>query len=328
MTDLSIIIVSYRGYERLRQCLDSLKNLGGTNLKTEVVVVNNCPGDLTFNSVEQQYPGFRFVNNKINGGYANGCNLGVSFAVGEYVLILNPDTVVTEKALEDLTSAARSNPSFMITSCRQINEKGRQSIAWGPFPGFMNLTGFMRALTGTGYKNQMRIKEGYSPDFFFPDWISGSVVLMLRENYNSLGGFDEDFWMYSEDVDLCKRARNSGGEIAFCNGITIEHNHGGSSRINSKTASLTKTEVVISKHIYINKHKEGIEKFLIHSFLVINNLLSFGLTALAGIIFFFVPRLFLRTLVYGRILDYYMFAFIRGSWLSPRSVNYLKNTGT
>ncbi|MBK9388674.1 MAG: glycosyltransferase [Bacteroidetes bacterium] len=167
MTDLSIIIVSYKGYERLRQCLDSLSTLSRISQKTEVIVVNNCPGDETFSSIEQQYQKFRFVGNKINGGYANGCNLGVSFASGKYILILNPDTVVTEKALEGLVDAARSNPSFMITSCRQINEKGRQSIAWGPFPGFMNLTGFLRALTGTGYKNQIRSKEDYSSEIFF-----------------------------------------------------------------------------------------------------------------------------------------------------------------
>lgn len=328
MIDLSVIIVSYKGYERVRQCLDSLKTLSGTKLKTEVIVINNCPGDETFSLIEKQYQEFRFAGNKINGGYANGCNLGVSFASGKYILILNPDTVVTEKALEGLVLAARSNPSFIITSCRQVNEKGKQSIAWGPFPGVLNLTGFLRALTGTGYKNQIRRKEDYPPEIFFPDWISGSVVLISKENYTLIGGFDEDFWMYFEDVDLCKRARNAGGEIAFCTDITIEHNHGGSSRINKRTAALTKTEVLISKHIYIHKHKAGIEKFLIQSFLIINNLVSLGFSALAGIIFFFIPRLFLRTLVYGRILEYYMFALIRGSWLSPRSVNFLKNTST
>jgi len=325
MTDLSIIIVSYKGYNRLKQCLDSLKNLSGAILKTEVIIVNNCPGDDLFVSLEEQYQGFRFVNNTVNGGYANGCNLGVSFSSGKYILILNPDTIVTEKALIDLVSAARSNPSFIITSCRQINEKGKQSIAWGPFPEFINLTGFMRALTGTGYKSQIRTKEGFSSEFFFPDWISGSVILISREKYDNLGGLDEDFWMYSEDVDLCRRAKKLGGEVAFCKDITIEHNHGGSSRINKKTASLTKTEVIISRHIYINKHKEGIEKYMIHSFMVINNLISFGIIALGGLVFFFIPKLLLRTLVFLRILEYYLLAFIRRTWLSPRSVNYLKN---
>ena len=324
MIDLSVIIVSYKGYERLIQCLDSLIKLGGGLFNSEVIVVNNCPGDDSFSMIESQYTGFRFVRNKINGGYANGCNLGASFATGKYLLILNPDTVVTENSLFDLLTVARSNATFIITSCRQVTENGRQSIAWGPFPEFKSLTGFMRAIFRTGYKSQIRLKQGFPSDIFFPDWISGSVIMISAENYKKLGGFDEDFWMYFEDVDLCRRAKNEGGDIAFCNNISIEHNHGGSSRINKKTTSVTKAEVVISRHIYIHKHKKGFGRFIIQSFLVTNTLISFGFTAIAGIIFFFIPKLSLRTFVYGRILEYYLSAFIRGTWLSPRSVNYPK----
>ncbi len=324
MTDLSIIIVSFRGYGRLRQCLDSLKNISGQKLTTEVIIVNNCPGDEVFYSIEKQYPGFRFIDNKTNGGYSNGCNVGASVATGKYFLMLNPDTVVTEEALEALLSAARSNPSFIITSCRQVNEKGRENIAWGPFPEFKNLTGFMRAVSGSDYKSQRKMNQEFSSRFFFPDWVSGSVILISKGDFARLNGFDEDFWMYFEDVDLCRRARNLGGEVAFCSDIVIEHNHGGSSRINKNTASLTKTEVIISKHLYISKHKEGFNKLNIQTFLVLNNFISFGLLAIAGVIFFFIPKLYLRTLIYVRLLDYYSGSLLRGSWISPRSVNFRK----
>jgi hypothetical protein len=324
MPDLSIIIVSYRGYERLKQCLDSLNSFSGSSLATEVIIVNNNPGDDVIRSFENLYPAFRFISNDINGGYAHGCNKGVSNSSGRFILILNPDTIATQQAVEQLLEIAGSNPAFMITSCRQVNEKGRESIAWGPFPRFMNLTGFMRALFGTGYQGQKRAKEGFSADVFFPDWISGSVVLMSRENYLILNGFDEDFWMYFEDVDLCKRARSRGGEVAFCNNVTIEHNHGASSRIDKKTASLTKTEVLISKHIYMNKHRSGTGKILIQAFLVINNLVSAGIMAVAGLIFFFVPKLFLRTMIFIRLLKYYTLALLNGRWDSPRSVRYRK----
>ena len=324
MTDLSIIIVSYKGKDRLIKCLDSLNNTGSGKLKTEVIIVNNCPGDKIFASLAENYPGFRFVVNRINGGYANGCNLGASYAVGRQLLILNPDTVVTNKAIEGLVAVSMENPTFVVTSCRQVNEKGKESIAWGPFPEFMNLTGFMRAVSGNSYKQQIRFKENFPSNVFFPDWISGSVVLISRDNYERLKGFDEDFWMYFEDVDLCRRARYLGGEIAFCTDITIEHNHGGSSRIDLKTASLTKTEVIISKHLYINKHKKGISKLFIQTFLIINNLISCGLTAIAGLIFFFVPKLFLRTLIYLRLIGFYSGSLSKKHWSSPRSVNSMK----
>jgi GT2 family glycosyltransferase len=125
-------------------------------------------------------------------------------------------------------------------------------------------------------------------------------------------------------VDLCRRVRNIHCEIAFCRNITIEHNHGGSSRINLKTASLTKTEVHISRHVYISKHKEGAERIFIQLFLVINNLISGGLMALLGLLFFFVPKVFARTLLFFRLIGYYVGSLYRLSWISPRSVNFHK----
>jgi hypothetical protein len=302
-----------------------LNSFNDSKLTTEVIIVNNSPGDEAISSFVRLYPGFRFISNEINGGYAHGCNKGVRFATGRFILILNPDTVATEGALEELVRIAEANPGFMISSCRQVNEKGRESIAWGPFPEFSNLTGIMRAIFRSGYQGQQRVKEGFSPEIFFPDWISGSVVLISRENYLKLNGFDEDFWMYFEDVDLCKRAHDAGGKIAFCNSVTIEHNHGGSSRINKTTASLTKAEVLISKHIYFSKHYSGFQKIFIQFFLVINNLISLGLVAAAGLLFFFIPKLFLRTLIYFKLVGYYYGSLLRGSWLSPLSVNFKRN---
>jgi GT2 family glycosyltransferase len=130
--------------------------------------------------------------------------------------------------------------------------------------------------------------------------------------------------MYYEDVDLCKRVRDISLEVAFCRNISIEHNHGGSSRINLKTASLTKTEVHISRHVYIHKHFKGFSRFLIQAFLVINNILTCGLMALLGILFFYVPKLFARTLIFFRLIRYYAASVLRQSWISPRSVNFHK----
>jgi GT2 family glycosyltransferase len=131
--------------------------------------------------------------------------------------------------------------------------------------------------------------------------------------------------MYYEDVDLCRRTRNIDGEIAFCSNITIEHNHGGSSRINLKTTSLTKTEVQISRHVYISKHKTGFEKFMIQVFLVTNNLVSGGIMALLGLVLFFIPKVFSRTVIYYRLIGYYLGSLFRLSWISPRSVNFKRD---
>lgn len=324
MTDLSIITVCHKGWKRLNLCLDALNTFSGINFRAEVIVVNNKSDDDTIYRIEERFPKFRFIYNTINGGFANGCNLGVKIAKGEYILFLNPDTVAAETEIEKLFNTAKQNPEYTIVSCRQVNENGKESISYGQFPSIFNLTGFQRAIFGhlTPDAGRRAPDAGRrTPDISFPDWVSGSVVLIRHDTLKKLGGFDEDFWMYFEDVDLCRRIRNTQGEIAFCRNISIEHNHGGSSRINLKTTSLTKTEVHISRHVYISKHKSGIEKIIIQIFLVINNLISGGIMALFGLIFFFVPKIFSRTIIYFRLISYYTGSLFRLSWISPRSVN-------
>jgi hypothetical protein len=327
MMDLSIIIVCYKGWERLNKCLESLSSFSGKIIKIEVIVVDNNSSDETIHEIEERFSKFRFIKNEINGGFANGCNLGAKNASGEFLLFLNPDTVASESEIEKLLNIARQNPEFGIVSCRQENEKGKYSISYGQFPSLFNLTGFQRAILGNrSLAGGSRIPDNgrQTPHISYPDWVSGSVILILCETFKKQDGFDEDFWMYFEDIDLCRRVRNINCEIAFCGSITIEHNHGGSSRINLKTTSLTKAEVHISRHVYISKHKTGLERLLIQIFLVSNNLISGGIMALIGLLLFFIPKVFSRTLIYYRLLGYYTGSLLRLSWISPRSANFRK----
>jgi GT2 family glycosyltransferase len=327
MTDLSIIIVCYKGLERLNKCLESLSSFSGKIIKIEVIVVDNNSSDETIHEIEERFSKFRFIKNEINGGFANGCNLGAKNASGEFLLFLNPDTVASESEIEKLLDIARQNPEFGIVSCRQENEKGKYSISYGQFPSLFNLTGFQRAILSNRLLaggSHIQDNGRQTPHISYPDWVSGSVILIRCETFKRQCGFDEDFWMYFEDVDLCRRVRDINCEIAFCGSITIEHNHGGSSRINLKTTSLTKAEVHISRHVYISKHKTGLERLLIQIFLVSNNLISGGIMALIGLLLFFIPKVFSRTLIYCRLLGYYAGSLLRLSWISPRSANFKK----
>jgi len=318
MKVLSIIIVAYKGWARLNKCLEALDSFAGSTFKSEVIVVDNKSEDETIYKLVKRFSKFRFIHNNINGGFANGCNLGSKSATGDFLLFLNPDTVASESELEKLLNVARKNPSFGIVSCRQVNERSKVSIASGPFPGMFNLTGLQRAI----FKGRQARGDRRQEEINFPDWVSGSVIMIRKEIFENIGGFDEDFWMYYEDVDLCRRVRNIPLEIGFCNNITIEHNHGGSSRINLKTASMTKTEVHISQHVYISKHKTGLNKYLIQTFLIINNLITCGIMALSGLIFFFIPKVFLRAMIFLRLIRYYVLSLTRFSWISQKSVNY------
>ena len=114
--DLSVIIVCYKGWNSLNRCLESLDSFSGKSFTMEVIVVNNNPGDDAFEEIEKRFTKFMFIHNTVNGGYSNGCNLGAAKAAGNYLLILNPDTVAKEEEIIKLLQTARSDPSFFIIS--------------------------------------------------------------------------------------------------------------------------------------------------------------------------------------------------------------------
>ena len=257
MPDISVIIVNYRGWKRLAQCLDSLDSIEDLRFTYEVSIIDNHSDDGEFDNFRRRYPKFSFILNAGNLGFSNGCNLGAENARGAYLLFLNPDTIVTPDALLGLLEETRKRRLFSIISCRQFRENGAEERPFGEFLTPSNLTGWLRASA----KILSRIKSRrfhQTEKYIYPDWISGSVVMISRESFLKLGGWDDDFWMYFEDVDLCRRASLRKGEIVFLRNVSIEHNHGGASRINPHITVLTKTEVEISRHVYISKHESGI----------------------------------------------------------------------
>lgn len=313
--DLSVVIVYYKARERIIRCLEALASFTDQHFSMEVIVVNNNPGDEYFSVIEDRFKRFTFITNQVNGGYSNGCNKGAEKAAGDYLLFLNPDTVVTEEAVNKLLIAAKHDPSFYIVSCRQVRENGKESKAYGYFP-------WRR-------KEYQPVKEVISPqgyeehwDIVFPDWVSGSLMMIRKKIFEKLEGFDEDFWMYYEDVDLCRRAKEAGGRTAFCPDITIEHHHGGSTRENLKITSIAKSEVQISRHLYFHKHESGKRRILIQIITVADNLITGLISSVTGLLLFFIPELFVRFLVFIKVIGYYKKVLLRLSWISPRSVNF------
>ena len=322
MTNISIIIVNYRGWKRLSQCLDSLRDIDDNRFSFEVVIVDNNSDDGIIDEFRKLYAKFTFIANTGNLGFANGCNLGAEKCNGSYFLFLNPDTIISGDALFGLLEEVSVRGLFSIVSGHQIREDGSEERPYGRFPSPGTLTGWMRAVNKiVRITRQMPFPR--TEKYIFPDWVSGSVVMISRESFNALGGWDEDFWMYFEDVDLCRRAAERGGEIVLLTTVCIEHNHGGASRINRHITALTKTEVNISRHVYISKHEKGIKGFCMHLFLLVNNLLIGFVPAIIGIVLFFITGLFVRSQIYLRLVSYYLNSLRRGTWLSQRSVNYM-----
>ncbi|MDT7833083.1 glycosyltransferase family 2 protein [Flavobacteriaceae bacterium S356] len=321
-TDVSIIIVNYKSWRHLKNCLEAFKTIQSEVFSFEIIVVDNHSNDGMLDTFSLAFPNVNFKVNIGNNGFANGCNFGAKHAQGEYLFFLNPDTIANEDAIHKLLDFARLHHTVGIVSCHQKNHNGSYEKTERLFPSLFTLFGLTRAIYKKG--NQQKIQKQYDKhaSMIYPDWVSGSVVFMSRKWFDQIQGWNEDYWMYYEDVDICKRVQEANGKIALLQDVEIIHNHGGASRINVKTASITKTEVLISKHVYINNHFKGIDRFLSQLLLVLSNIIFKTVLGIVGLIFFFIPKLRLILNIYLKLVKYYIKALFKGTWLSKRSLNY------
>jgi GT2 family glycosyltransferase len=323
LPDISIIIVNYKGWKKLAQCLDSLSVIEDSRYSLEVIIVDNQSNDGQISIFRQLYPKFTFIINSGNLGFASGCNLGAGNSHGSFLLFLNPDTIITSEAIFLMLAEVRERAAFSIISCQQVKEDGSNERHYGKFLTVFTLTGWLRALNYLAYRRRDELYP-QTENYIYPDWVSGSVIMISKNSFDRLGGWDEDYWMYFEDVDLCRRARQRNGDIVKLKNVTVEHNHGGSSRINPQTTALTKTEVNISRHVYISKHETGWRACYMHAFLILDNILFGFLPAIAGSVLFFIRRLNINSRIYIQLVRYYLNGMQSGTWLSRRSVNYNK----
>ena len=322
--DISIIIVNYRGWKALAECLESIEVIISNTFTFEVIIVDNFSNDGQFPVFKQKYSKFTFIENNGNNGFSNGCNFGANIASGNHFLFLNPDTKLTLEALETLLETTVSHPEIGILSCLQINENKVFYKQNNLFPALGRFFGISRSLYRKLNKAKLEKRFNNNNDLFYPDWVTGAVIFISREWFNKIKGWNEDYWLYFEDVDLCKKVCNLGGKVAVTRKATIFHQHGGASRLNVKTKALTKTEVIISKHVYINNQfSTGIQLYL-HTLLILGVLSEKLFLSLLSVFLFFIPKLKVNRLMLKNLSIYYFNALQKQTWISPRAMNYLK----
>jgi GT2 family glycosyltransferase len=322
--DISIIIVNYRGWKALDECLESIDTISSKTFSFEVIIVDNFSNDGKFPVFKQKYSKFTFIENSGNNGFSNGCNFGASIATGNHFLFLNPDTKLTFEALETLLETAVSHPEIGILSCLQINENDVFYKQNNLFPALGRFFGISRSLFRKLNKANLEKRFNNSDNLFYPDWVTGAVIFISREWFNKINGWNEDYWLYFEDVDLCKKISDNKGKVAVTRKATIFHQHGGASRLNVKTKALTKTEVIISKHVYIsNQFSTGVQLYL-HSLLILGVLSEKIILSLLSLFLFFIPKLKVNRLMLKNLSVYYFNAIQKQTWISPRAMNYLK----
>ena len=260
--DISIIIVNYKSWDPLTKCLDSILNEKKLNL--QVIVLDNNSRDNKFDYFKSRYIDVEWFKNDKNLGFAKACNVGLKNVKSNWVLFLNPDTILTTNCLYNLFNKVKKTKNKII-SIKQLNEKELDTYAYGLFLNLYSINGVFRYF--------YRIRHGLSRKLlskkqsFSPDWVSGSFMLIRLKDFIKIGGWDEDYWMYYEDMDLCKRAKKINIKTKFYNSLYCYHFHGKSSRIDLKTKIKSKAQVIKSSLIFINKHYKGIYRKIL-TFLV------------------------------------------------------------
>lgn len=274
---LSIIIVSYNVKYFLEQCLCSLQK-AVAGLTTEIIVIDNNSPDNSVAYLQPKFPGIVFVSNKNNVGYAQANNQGWQQATGEYILFLNPDTIISEDSLHQSLMLLQQTTTGAV-GIRMIDGSGRflpESKRGFPTPvvSFYKLSGLTALFPRS--KTFARYYLGHLPEHsnHEADVLAGAYLMTKKSLLQELGGFDEQFFMYGEDVDLSYRLQKAGYKNMYLATATIIHFKGESTRKDFKYVRLfyKAMSIFVKKHYHRQSWWMGI-------------LLQFAIWCRAGIAF-------------------------------------------
>lgn len=232
--DLSIIIVNYRTPKLTTEAIRSVYE-STTEYTYEIILVDNASHDGCAEQVQLEFPDVKVVVNEINLGFAKANNQGMRLAGGRYILLLNSDTVVQQDTIETMLRFMDEHPSIGAGGCKIILPDGSLDKACKrgfptPSASFYYAFGFSKLFPRVPRFNQYQL--GYlDPDQSYPvDCLVGAFMMVRREAYDQVGGLDEDFFMYGEDIDWCFRIKKAGWEIYYYPETHIIHYKGASSR--------------------------------------------------------------------------------------------------
>lgn len=229
---VSIVIVSWNVCEELIGCLRSIMQ-HPPRVPYEMLVVDNHSTDHTADRIRREFPQVRLFVNQKNLGFAAANNIGIREAVGEYVLFLNPDTLVLENSLDPLLAFSEDCPGIGICAPKLLNADGSLQESVRAFPTFRaalyRYTFFQYfGLFRSHYHKWMARQFDYSQPQEV-DQVMGAAMLIPKRVLDKVGVFDESFFMYYEEVDLCFRIRNCGWKVFFFPGSEMVHLGGSSS---------------------------------------------------------------------------------------------------
>lgn len=256
MTDveLSIVIISYNTAEMTVECIRSIYK-ETKNINFEIIILDNNSSDRSVAAISTEFPDVKLIANKDNVGFACGNNLAAKEANGKYILLLNPDTVVLEHAIEKLLLFAKSRPNDGIYGGRTYLGDGtlvpasvwRKPSLWGIFCFAVGLTVIFKR---NKYFDPQTYGSWKLDDIREVDILEGSFFLLSKKIWDELKGFSPDFFMYAEEDDLCLRAIELGVQPVFYPDAKIIHYGGASDKVLAdKMVRLLKSKItLLQKH--------------------------------------------------------------------------------
>ncbi len=252
--DLSIVIINWNTRDLLRDCLASLEG-ACSGLSFEVLVVDNGSADGSAPMVAESFPAFTLIPAGGNIGFSKGNNLAFAQCGGDFVLLLNPDTVCPAGSLAKLVAWSRRKDNLGAASPMLTDGQGQPTITSGHFPhprfhwlGFLDP---MRALPLSGLqKRVVHIPQPGDPSAMV-DYIAGACFLIPRPVLATIGPLDERFFMYFEETDWCWRAKQAGWEIWYCNEAQVVHLEG---KAAEKASTFTTRQFQKSYRLFVEKN--------------------------------------------------------------------------
>jgi N-acetylglucosaminyl-diphospho-decaprenol L-rhamnosyltransferase len=233
--DLAVVIVNHNAGDYLGRCLDSVLSAGG-GASLEVVVVDNASRDGSQGAVAAR-PGARLIENRANLGFAAGANAGIRATDAPFVLLLNPDAEILSGTLASLVKVAldRTDAGAIGVMVRNPDRTVQPSARRVPRTFEALMHAFLGPVTpGNPWTRAYTMGDWDRASEREVEWVSGSAMLLRREALHDVGVFDEGYFMYVEDVDLCTRLRAAGWRVLFSPEVEIVHEIGVSARGQSR----------------------------------------------------------------------------------------------
>ena len=255
MPQLSIIIVNYNVKEFIKNLLYSLEK-ALIEISSEIIIVDNASVDGSVEDIKNKFPNVTLIANNENIGFGKANNQGLEIARGEYILLLNPDTIVKEDTFKNLIEFMQSNPNAGMVTCKVLNPDGTLQLACrrsfpGPWTSFTKVTGLSRLFPKSKLFARYNLTYLDENEINEVDAISGSFMMLKKEVYQKVGGFDSRFFMYGEDLDLCYRVQSEGYKVYYVPTTEIIHYKGES----TKRSNLDETKIFYeAMHLFVEKH--------------------------------------------------------------------------